>query len=257
MKATPSCVTFMLIFMCVVAFTMSGQSSGEDLREELGMVALWTLDQETIHGQTVDDFFGGNNGTITGNPKVIQGAIGEALSFDGVVDLVRMPNDIFFPSVSMEAIIRPTLGTRNPIYDKYNYGIQLLDNNQVGIWIRADTAEEAKQWPSAYTPFPADGKWHHVVGVAEDQRTVKIYLDGELKGTTPTPDSISIAYGAQVKPSIAYTQHLGGIWYEGDVDEVAIYEGALTDTDVKRLYSLAFAVEAAGKLSATWGMLKF
>lgn len=57
------------------------------------------------------------SGAITGNPKVIPGFVGEALDFDGFTDLVRMTNDVFFPSVTMEAIIKPTLGTRNPIYD--------------------------------------------------------------------------------------------------------------------------------------------
>jgi hypothetical protein len=257
METRLRCVKFMLVFICIITlFVLGNQPSEADLREDLGLVALWTLDEDTIDGNIVEDVFGDYGGTITGSPKTIPGVRGDALSFDGVVDFVRMTNDIFFPSVSMEAFINPVLGTRNPIYDKYNYGIQLLDSNQVGIWIRAETDEAAQQWPSAYTPFPTDGQWHHVVGVAEDQETVKIYLDGELKTTTPTPDSISIDYGASVQPSIAYTQHLNGIWYEGDIDEVAVYEGALSDSDVKRLYDLSFAVEPDGKLAFTWGMLK-
>lgn len=256
METKLGCVKFVLVFICITTFILVNHPSEAGLREDLGLVALWTFDEDTIDGNLVEDVFGEYDGTITGSPKTIPGARGNALSFDGIVDLVRMTNDIFFPSVSMEAIIRPVLGTRNPIYDKYNYGIQLLDSNQVGIWIRAETDDTAKQWPSAYTPFPTDGQWHHVVGVAEDQKNVKIYLDGELKNTTLTPDSISIAYGSSVKPSIAYTQHLNGIWYEGDIDEVAVYEGVLSDSDVKRLYDLSFAVEPAGKLAVAWGMLK-
>ncbi len=245
---------FILVFGMIV-FIMSNQLSEAGLREDLGAVAIWSLDEDTIDKTIVEDSFGENNGTITGGPKNVPGFAGEALDFDGLIDLVRMTNDIVFPSVTMEAIINPTLGTRNPIYDKYNYGIQLLDNNNVGIWIRADT-EVGNQWPSAYTPFPTDGEWHHVVGVVEDQKSVKIYLDGELKVTTGAPDSISVAYGASQKPTIAYTQHMGGIWYEGSVDEVAIYEGALSDTDVQKLYIRSFAVEPAEKMAVTWGTLK-
>ena len=256
MRWTKRFFTFLIFFVCAAFFFIITPSSRADLREQFWLVALWTLDQETIHDNDVDDAFGENVGTITGKPKVIQGFAGDALDFDGLADLVRMVNDIFFPSVSMEAIIKPTLGTRNPVYDKYNYGIQLLDSDQVGVWIRADTADTNKQWISAYTAFPKDGQWHHVVGVAKDTEFVKIYLDGKLMGTTPAPDPISIAYGAQVKPSIAYTQHMGGIWYEGGIDEVAVYEGALTDADVSALYTAAFALESAGKLATTWGMLK-
>lgn len=255
MKVTSkfSIILAFCVFMAIFAtFTLLSQAG---LREDLGMVALWTLDEDAIDKNNVDDAFGGNDGIITGDPKNIPGFLGEALDFDGAVDLIRMPNDIFFPSITMEALIKPTLGTRNPIYDKYNYGIQLSEGNQVGIWIRADT-EDGNQWPSIYIPFPTDGQWHHVVGVVEDQESVKIYLDGDLKGTTDAPDSISIAYGAAVKPSIAYTQHMGGIWYEGAIDEVAIYEGALSDTDVKRLYLQSFAVEYTGKMAVTWGTIK-
>ncbi|MBD3183968.1 hypothetical protein GF312_16910 [Candidatus Poribacteria bacterium] len=247
----------LIMFLAYLTFTLGDiQTLNAGLREDLGLIALWTLDEETIKGNIVEDESGDFPGTITGNPKVIPGAIGDALSFDGQMDLIRMTNDIFFPAVSMEAIIKPVLGTRNPIYDKYNYGIQLLDSDQVGIWIRADTQDTAKQWISAYTPFPKDRQWHHVVGIAEDQKNVRIYLDGKLKATTPAPDSISMAYGAQVKPSIAYTQHMNGIWYEGDIDEVAIYEGALSDDDVNRLYAGALTVQPKSKLANLWGKIK-
>lgn len=249
-------VSFLLLVGLVIPFTVIQSAEAEDPRAKMGLVALWTFDKGTIQANKVEDVFGENNGTITGKPDQIDGFTDEALDFDGVTDLIRMSQDIFFPSVTMEAIIKPTLGTRNPIYDKYNYGIQLLDNNNVGLWIRADTANQAKHWPSAYVPFPTDGEWHHVVGVVESKKSVRIYLDGELKKSTPAPDPISIAYGASQKPTIAYTQHLGGIWYAGAIDEVAIFEGALSDADVKKLHTLALAVEHTGKLAVTWGKLK-
>ena len=240
----------------VFSITVIPFAAAEDLREKMGLVALWTFDKGTLQAKTVEDVFGKNSGTITGKPATIDGFRSEALDFDGAVDLIRMGEDLFFPSVTIEAIVKPTLGTRNPIYDKYNYGIQLLDNNTVGIWIRADTANAAKHWPSAYVPFPTDGEWHHVVGVVENKKSVRIYLNGEQKKSTPAPDPISIAYGAAHKPTIAYTQHLGGIWYAGGIDEVAIFEGALSDADVRRLHTRALAVAYTGKLAVTWGTLK-
>ncbi len=246
----------LLLVGFVISITVIQSAAAEDARVKMGLVALWTFDKGTVGAKEVEDILGKNSGTITGKPSQIDGFRSEALDFDGVVDLVRMGEDIFFPSVTMEAIINPTLGTRNPIYDKYNYGIQLLDSNNVGIWIRADTANAAKHWPSAYVPFPTDGEWHHVVGVVENKKSVRIYLDGELKKTTPAPDPISIAYGAAHKPTIAYTQHLGGIWYAGGIDEVAVFEGALSDAEVKRLHTQALALEPTGKLAVTWGALK-
>ena len=148
-------LSFLLLVGFVISITTIQSAEAEDPRVKMGLAALWTLDKDTVQGKDVEDVFGKNSGTITGKPDQIDGFRSEALDFDGAVDLIRMGEDIFFPSVTMEAIIKPTLGTRNPIYDKYNYGIQLLDNNNVGIWIRADTANAAKHWPSAYVPFPA------------------------------------------------------------------------------------------------------
>ncbi len=249
MKTVFTCFKVLIILIFV-------QASQAGIREGLGLVALWTFDAGTANDKIVEDVLGDNDGNITGKPTIVNGFIGNAMDFDGVTDHVKMINDIFFPSVSIEAIIKPALGRRSPIYDKYNYGIQMEVSDQVGIWIRADTENTAKQWISAYTPYPKDGQWHHVVGVAEDKKNVRIYLDGKLKATSPAPDSISVAYGSTVKPSIAYTQHLNGIWYMGAIDEVAVYEGALTDSDVNKLYVGAFAVEYGGKLPIIWGKMK-
>lgn len=244
--------TWHVLGAIVALVATAASAEAASAREQYGLVALWTFDAATVKGGAVAPEFGENGGTVVGKPESVAGFRGEARSFDGVADYVKMTDDIFFPSVSMEAIIRPTLGSRNPIYDKYNYGIQLSDANQVGIWIRDD----AEQWPQVYTAWPTDGAWHHVVGVAEDGEQVRIYVDGKPKGTAQAPNSIDIPYGAGVKPTVAYTQHLGGIWYEGDVDEVAVYEGALTDKEVGVLYGLSLGVEAAGRLTATWAALK-
>ena len=245
-----------VVYLSIFSFFILTNWTTAGVREKLGLVAHWTFDRGTLDAKMVQDNLGKNNGLIVGKPKIQKGVHSDALNFNGTVDFVKITEDIFFPSISIEAVINPILGTRNPIYDKYNYGIQLLDNNQVGVWIRADTNQQNKHWPSAYTPFPNDGKWHHVVGVVTNKKHVQIFLDGDLKKTTPAPHPISIDYGANDKPTIAYTRHLNGIWYAGSIDEVAVYETALNETNVKTLYTTVLAVEKAMKLSVVWGKIK-
>ena len=245
-----------VVYLSIFSFFILINLTAAGVREKLGLVAHWTFDKGTLDAKTVQDNLGKNNGLIVGKPKIQKGVHGDALNFNGTVDFVKITEDIFFPSISIEAVINPNLGTRNPIYDKYNYGIQLLDNNQVGVWIRADTNQQNKHWPSAYTSFPNDGKWHHVVGVVTNKKHVQIFLDGDLKKTTPAPHPISVAYGANDKPTIAYTRHLNGIWYAGSIDEVAVYETALNETNVKTLYTTVLAVEKTMKLSVVWGKIK-
>ena len=90
MRTRSSYVVSMLVLVCIFVLTMGNQSAQANVREEFGLVSLWTFDEDTINGNEVDDAFGENNGTIEGNAKSVQGAIGNALSFDGVVDLVRI-----------------------------------------------------------------------------------------------------------------------------------------------------------------------
>lgn len=248
MKFYKSSIPIFLICTTILIYTNTAIS-----RIEKGLVSVWTFDKNTISGDTVEDTFGENNGTITGDPEVVEGRFGEALSFDGVVDYVTIEVDIEPESVTMEALIKPVLDSRNPIFDKYNYGIQLPEAmDTVGVWIRDDKV----QWPSAYTSYPKDGDWHYVTGIVRDKESVKIYLDGELKNTAPAPNPIDKAYSA-LKPTIAYTQHLGGIWYHGIIDEVAIYDRALSELEVQNNYTQLMAVSPNGNIATTWGQLKY
>ena len=57
-----------------------------------GLVSYWTFDEQDIAGGTVKDVWGENDGKIVGNPKVVDGQVGEALEFDGSDDYVNLTN---------------------------------------------------------------------------------------------------------------------------------------------------------------------
>jgi len=46
------------------------------------------------------------------------------------------------------------------------------------------------------------------------------------------------------------------LYFEGDIDDVAIYLRALSAKEVKDNMAQAAAVDAAGKLAITWGAIK-
>ena len=242
--------TTVFILVCVT-ITLIYYGNMATARTEDGLVSVWTLDKDTIKGGTVEDVFGENDGTFVSDPKEVEGKLGGALSFDGVTSYVEMSLDIEPESVTMEALIKPVLDSRNPIFDKYNYGIQFNESLNLGIWIRDDKVA----WPSAYTEYPKDDEWHYVAGVVKHKEYVQIYLDGELKKTTPAPNPIDKGYSS-LFPMIAYTQHLGGIWYHGLIDEVAVYDRALSEAEIQKNYTDMLAVDSAGKLTTTWGRIK-
>ena len=130
-----------------ISITIIHAAEAEDPRVKMGLAALWTFDKGSVQGKDVEDAFGKNSGTITGKPDHIDGFRSEALDFDGAVDLIRMGEDIFFPSVTMEAIIKPTLGTRNPIYDNTTTVFNCLITT-----VLASGFERTRQTPQSIGP---------------------------------------------------------------------------------------------------------
>ncbi len=46
------------------------------------------------------------------------------------------------------------------------------------------------------------------------------------------------------------------LYFEGEIDDVAVYNRALDEKEVQANFTIAFAVEARKKLALTWGAIK-
>jgi hypothetical protein len=79
-------------------------------------------------------------------------------------------------------------------------------------------------------------QWVMVAASFDTQaNTRSLYLDGNLVATD-TPGSHS---GNSAPLSIAYSTVFGGRWFQGAIDEVAIYDRALTDAEIRDLEDAA------------------
>nr|WP_299382583.1 LamG domain-containing protein [Allomuricauda sp.] len=84
--------------------------------------------------------------------------------------------------------------------------------------------------------YPEDGAWHHVAASAEGN-TFKLYLDGvevasRNDGGSPGGTNYQLAIG-----NLGNTSGTFGNTFNGDIDEVRIYDKALTATQIMDLYS--------------------
>ncbi len=85
-----------------------------------------------------------------------------------------------------------------------------------------------------------DGDWHHVVGVWESDSLRKIYVDGVYQAGSTTTKTIGTinrwAIGRIADDDGSFT-----LWnqdnFEGSLDEVQVYSGALTAAQVRTLYN--------------------
>jgi len=179
----------------------------------------------------------GNDGTIYGATRV-RGIIGKALSFDGVDDYVEVPDseslDITDAITIMAWIKRESTGTRDVIVAKEcAYIFFIEDDDFLKAWLYDG---------NIYNGFKSvkitDNKWHFVamtfdINLAENQ--LKFYLDGVLASThTHTKQIYTSTYSLKIgliNPGWAKPG-----WFDGIIDEVRIYNRALSEKEIKTLY---------------------
>ena len=205
-----------------------------------GMVSYWKLDE--VSGLTASDVAGDNDGTLINGPLWTAGQVVNALSFDGNNDYVRIPNSNslnFTEAVTAEAWVKPNgnpghyqmlleKGTwagnaswfffihRGAGYLHYNFGIGIPGGDQFESAPMIETLE--------------DKVWSHIVGTY-DRQYIKIYANGELKNQVPWTQSI------RLNPYDLYiSRDPQGWFYRGVVDEVAIYNRALTACEINQHY---------------------
>ena len=83
--------------------------------------------------------------------------------------------------------------------------------------------------------FTWDGAWHHIVGVY-DGSTVNLYVDKVLVASTPASGDIASSFGT---PLTIGRFNGGGFTFAGDLDEVAVYNYALTSDQIHHHYNQA------------------
>jgi hypothetical protein len=80
------------------------------------------------------------------------------------------------------------------------------------------------------------GQWYHLVGVRDTSAgTLKLYVNGTLAGSTSSCVAPT-ATGNTVIGRAKYGGNQVDFW-RGAIDQVHVYDRALTDTEVTQLYS--------------------
>ncbi|UCG55795.1 MAG: LamG domain-containing protein [Phycisphaerales bacterium] len=193
-----------------------------------GLIGYWPYNGDTLDYSGLD-----NHGTAFGNPSFVGGKVGlKALNFDGN-DYVRMDgvsDDITSNNVTLSGWVRTT--DNDGDWFSCNTG----SGGNVALW--AITSGRAAMYESSYegkstTPV-SDGNWHMLTYVRSGS-TGYIYVDGVQENT----HSASFNFSAGDRWSIA--QEWDGDnpsdFLAGTVDEVAMWDRALTIEEVAYLYN--------------------
>jgi hypothetical protein len=221
-------------------------------------VAHWRLDEcqgnvahdassNNLHGIININSSGSQNalGTCTsGNATEAwyngrEGIFGSSLSFDGTDDYIDLGNDSgirdFADQITVSAWAK---------YNAYGGGGQsysviavkgdpwtfLLENYSSKIRFRVTVGGLDKN--ATDSQVHELNRWYHFVGTY-DGANIKIYKDGKLVGTTPATGNLAVS---DVTAKIGTYQGTN-YNFNGQIDDVRIYNYALTQEQIKLLYN--------------------
>jgi len=224
------------------------------------IVGNWHLDEGV--GQSILDSSGYNShgqlGDSTGvdvaDPLWISRRFDNAaLNFDGT-QLAKVAHAIHLEPrrISVESWVKPTDADAKSLSVIVGKSGDKCDLNAYALYIHADKSGTVGV-PFFYVahndggfvynvespdgaPSLLDGKWHHLVGTY-DLKTVRLYVDG-LQVGTGTPHTAPIAYASFTNKNLYMGGFICGKTASliGDLDEVRIWDRALTRNEVRSRY---------------------
>ncbi len=216
-----------------------------------GLVGYWAMDKIDGNNTIFDKSQYNNHGTWSGNatPNWTSG-IGSAMSFDGVNDYVNAGNDASLDFGSNNFTISfwfKSSATGNiKIVSKYNnggvyQGFNLFLNNGLITSSIKDTVATVI-YSVSVTQYN-DNKWYNAIVVFNRSSNMSLYVNDILVDS----DNIVVANATISTTSPIYIGAALGFanFFNGSIDEVRIYNRALSADEVQALYwSSPLAVQA-------------
>ena len=205
-----------------------------------GLAAGWSFNEAS--GTSATDSSGnGNIATLVNGVARTTGNYGGGLTFDGVNDYLTIPNspslNIAGSGLTLSMWIRPQAlsGGDSVVLGKfwnattmtspyYQYGLELAGGTVPTFYVGTTSGVLSASMGSAL----ALGQWSHLA-VVFDGSQVRYYLNGLLVTTASLPATIT----ARGNPFQLGADNLPSQFFKGSLDEVRIYNRALTAQDVQ------------------------
>lgn len=239
------------LILCT-AFFLSGKLPAQDITT--GLVAYYPLD-----GNANDSSGNNNHGTVMGGAALTTDRFGQAnkaFSFDGVDDYISVPDSPTLQSpdsaVTFAAWVNLTafdpggfasLGVKPAAAaDGGQYGIQLESTGAFAIYLSDSAA-----YLESTTQF-ATGQWTFIA-MTWNSDSVKLYISGNLVAS----DSFKVTPRSNTSPLELGRDAPGAVEYlTGSLDDVRIYNRALTAAEIKFLNDAVTSVEQASDLPSNF-----
>jgi hypothetical protein len=216
----------------------------------VGLVAAYAFDEGA--GAAAADASSTGNGASVSGAAWTAGKYGGALSFDGVNDMVTVPDAASLDlttEMTLEAWVRPASNS--------NWGTVILKERGAGLAYSLYSTDGVNRPPSAYVYRTRDVRalgtgtlalntWSHLGGTY-DGANLRLYVNGALASTTAVTGAM---------PATTNALRIGGntVWgeyFNGLIDDVRVYNRALTIAEIQTDMSTPVATPAPDTTAPT------
>ena len=220
----------------------------------LGLVSWWSGEGDGYDSE------GGNTATLCGNATFAEGKIGQAFGFDGVNSYVKIPQSPDLNPTNqiticfwMKAAADNPMTTIQGLVTSDFYGVTICNGRGGRMGVNFYMSTTAKRGTTTVGDFVhisdangggasiTAGQWHHVAGTYDGSK-LQLYIDGRPWGNplahtgriAPMMPNSFVAIGSEDGRTTA-PECIGKRYFKGLIDEVAIFNRALSAAEIQAL----------------------
>ena len=235
-------------FVAVLGGTPSSlPSTNSCMPPPSGLVGWWQGESNAV------DIIGGNNGSPANGAGFAPGKVGTAFSFNGINQYVLMSNSPALNltnALTLEGWVKVAAYSGNDATDIFGkncpycfvqYGVGM--NNLAGKWVfnsHLGNTGLAEGGTAVQT-----NTWYHLAETF-DGSTLSIYVNGVLDGSVA-----AVSASPTDEPFIIGGETAGPWDFNGLVDEVSVYNVALTPSQIQAIYSAGSAGKCTSGITNT------
>ncbi|MBK7393686.1 MAG: hypothetical protein IPI64_10365 [Chloracidobacterium sp.] len=215
-----------------------------------GLISMWSAENNPLDTQ------GRNNAALHGDANYVPGMVGNAFNLDGSGDYVQVAAPTGLPIGSAARTVElwfkaPATPGESGIFqygsasNSNMFGLVTSGNAPGKLYFYGHNADLA----TATTIQP--NTWYHGA-VTYDGTTLKLYINGQLENSAP------IALNTILESNgITIGYRVGGSTWSGQIDEPAIYDRALSDTEIAAIYNAGSAGKCNSCTPAPVGLVSW
>jgi len=244
-------LSFFAIAVFVLALSMQASA---------GIVGQWLLDETS--GTVAKDTSGnGNDGEIIGKANWVNGKFGKALELDGTSTGLKVAPGLALKNFT--AVLWVNSGkdwgkTRTELWcGSKTYGdAVLIRGDDRADWKKGEAMlhwTDGAAWHAIGSGKLKSKTWYHLAGTFNGS-TLKFYVDGKLVGQKDSK------IGAGEKDTFIGCHPNPTNYFQGMIDEVAIFDDALGGVEISKIATDGFGgatpVFPADKLATKWSKIR-